>query len=157
LDGIQVERLFGVWIDGVDWQVVVVCGELPAPVLFFLKTGFVGEELVDQLALVRGGGLVLEVDHDAVVPATILGGVEAGGVDGVTGDVAELLFAVESGYLVLAEDAPPLVFVAVLDAVEPLDGVRFGGGGRLSECSGGRDGDGQDKNREEMRDRFAHR
>ena len=86
-----------------------------------MESVLVGEELVEDFAFVGGGGLVLVGDNDAVVPATVLGGVQTGAVDGVAGDVTELLLAVEGGDLILAEERPPLILMAVLDSVYPLD------------------------------------
>ena len=83
---------------------------------------------------------------------------QTGAVDGVAGDVTELLLAVEGGDLILAEESPPLVFVTVLNAVEPFDEVGFGCCGlgcRLSVGYGCRDGR-EDEGGEEAREEWTH-
>jgi len=42
-------------------------------------------------------------------------------IDAVIDDVAELLGAIEDRDLILAEEIPPLVYVAVADSVNPFD------------------------------------
>jgi len=101
--------------------------------------------------------LILVGDDDAVVPAAVLRGVQTGAVDGVAGDVAELLFAVEGGYLILAEERPPFILVAILDSIDPLDQVRLCRGGCWRLCLG-RDGCGGNENEDggKKSDEFAH-
>ena len=113
--------LLGVGIDNVDGQIVVVGGELPSAVLFFVESYLVGEELAQDFAFVSGGGLVLVGDDDTIVPATVLRGMQTGTINGVAGDITKLLLTVEGGDLILAEERPPLVLMAVLDSVDPLD------------------------------------
>ena len=81
------QNLLRVGIDDVNGEVVVVGGKLPSTVLFFVESALVGEELVEDFAFVRGGGLVLVADDDAIVPSAIFRSVQAGAVDGVAGDV----------------------------------------------------------------------
>ena len=104
-----------------DGKVIVVGGKLPAAVLLFAQRGLIGEELAEDFTLVGGGRLVLIVDDDAVVPTAVFGGVEAGAKDGVAGDVAELLLAVEGGDLIFAEDIPSFALIAIFDVIDPFD------------------------------------
>ena len=51
-------RAVSIWIDGVDRQIVVGFGELPAAVFFAFHRGLVGEKLFfDFTAVGRGGDI----------------------------------------------------------------------------------------------------
>ncbi len=106
----------------------MVGGELPAAIFGLFEGGLIGEELLGDLGLGLAGGRIGGAsDDDAVVPAGVFAGVEAGGVDGEVFNVAELLLTFEDGDLILLEDIEPLVVTAVADSVYPLDGDGLGG------------------------------
>jgi len=109
--------------------------EFPAALLFSFEGGLVREELLADFLCVTGGSLILVDDDYAVVPARILARMQAGGVDGIVGDLAELFFFIEDGQLILLEDVEEFIFVTPLHAVDPLHDVRLLGGG--SGCCGG--------------------
>ena len=117
-----------------DGQIPVVRGQLPAAVLIAFEFGLVGKELFSDLVFGlpwrRVGGDAN--DDDTIVPAGILTGVKARGVNREVLDVTKLLLPFEDGDLILLEDGPPLVFEAVFRPVDPLfyDGFRDGRGGR---------------------------
>src|SRR5262249_31226514 len=88
----QPQGLFGIGVrvDFADRQVPVVERELPPAVLFTLARRLVGEQGPFHFAAVRGRGRARPGDHDPIVPAGVLAGVQARAHDRIARDVAEL-------------------------------------------------------------------
>src|ERR1700677_1274728 len=105
-----------------DGQVPMVRRKLPPAIFFFVEGFLVGEKLLRDLGFRLPRWCVLRGpnnDH-AIIPAGIFAGMQTGCEDRVFLDVTELLLPFKDGDLVLLEDTPPLVLMAVLNAVNPL-------------------------------------
>ena len=70
-------------------------------------------------------------DNDAIIPARFFAGMQTGGPDCVVLHVSELFLFIKDRDLIFAEDPEPLVLMAIANAVDPFDSLRF-----LDDCSG---------------------
>src|ERR1700677_3590052 len=119
-----------------DGQVPMVRRKLPPAIFFFVEGFLVGEKLLRDLGfrLPRWSVLRGPNNDHAIIPAGIFAGMQTGCEDRVFLDVTELLLPFEDGDLVLLEDAPPLVLVAILNPVHPLDDDWLSGRQRNGLC-----------------------
>ena len=97
--------------------------KLPSAIFFSGEGSLVRKELPGDFGFRLPWRRILRGPDDdyAVVPARIFAGMKAGSEDRVLLDITKLLLPVKDSDLVLLENVPPLILVAVLNAVHPLD------------------------------------
>src|SRR6202451_74897 len=111
-----------VCLDHMDGQIPMVRRELPSTIFFSGERCLVRKEFSGDIGFRLPRRRILRTSDNAyaIVPACIFAGMKAGSEDGVFLDIAKLFLPVEDSDLVLLEDAPPFILVAILNAVDPL-------------------------------------
>jgi hypothetical protein len=119
-----------------DGQIPMVRREFPSAIFLSGEGFLVREEPPGNIGFRPPRRRVLrDTDNDdAIVPTRIFAGMKAGSEDCVFLHITKLLLPFEDSDLVLFENAPLLILMAILNAVYPLHDDRFCGRERDGLC-----------------------